>query len=303
MSLRALIEVVREPSIGIYLSDNSSDDETRVVVAALASEYPYLHYSRCPEYLEADENFERALKLSTTKYRWLFGDHYKIVDEKALKQVLELLEEDFDLIVLNSNKRIRNLVSGVYTDKDATLSTLGWHMTMMTALVYNSEFLAKLNFPRFKGTFLSQTLTIFERLAESRFSLYWVQDVVIGSFHFDPSTSWHPRALQIFVRDWFHGVMSLPPTYTFESKKLAIMSHASNVSLFSLKGMIYLRGLGAINLKSVKAYIKELPYVFRADRLLYLLLSLLVPVFIARFVQTIYFKLNPEKAGHLPKAS
>lgn len=274
----ALIEIVAEARIPIYVSDNSSDDETGAVIQALRGRYSLLHYSRSRDNLGPDQNFERALQMADAKYKWLFGDHYHIESCESLRHLLGILEqEDFDLVTLNARDRVTSVSSRVFTDKDEVLAVLGWHLTMLTSLIFSRRFCAALNFSRFEGTFLSQTLALFEQLADKPFRLYWVHQATIGGHPVSSSSSWHPRAFEIFVRDWFYGVMSLPPTYGIEAKRQALVSHAANVWLFSFRGMVYLRSLNAIRPSLVKRHLILLPFVLPKLRIVYLLLSLLVP--------------------------
>ncbi|HJW57961.1 MAG TPA: glycosyltransferase [Burkholderiaceae bacterium] len=280
-SLAALIERMRPFGIPIHVSDNSTNGDTGKVVQTLQAQYPFLHYSRCERELEADANFERALRLPDTKYRWLFGDHYKIEEGFDLNILLSLLEADHELVALNSRNRIQGIKSGKYADSVFVLEKLGWHLTMMTALIYSDRLLDRIDFKRYYGTFLTQTLSIFDEFSSRELDFYWLANIAIGSYPIDPHESWHPRALTVFVRDWFHGIMSLPPKYGTAAKQVAIMAHASNVSLFSLRGMIYLRALGAIDHAKVRAVKKEIPFVFRFDRRVFLYCSLMIPRFVA----------------------
>ncbi len=287
-SLTLLIERVRPYNIPIYVSDNSTNSDTSILIKKLQLNYKFLHYSRCEKDFEADENFVRALSLPETKYRWLFGDHYKIVDDFDLNILLSLLSAGYELIALNSKNRIKDIESGKYSDSIFVLEKMGWHLTMMTSLIYSEKLLDRIDFTRYYGTFLTQTLSIFEEFSKKEIDFYWLADIVVGSYPIDPHMSWHPRALSVFVRDWFHGIMSLPPKYGTLAKQTAIMSHASNVSLFSLRGMIYLRAVGAIDLAKIMAVKKEISFVFRLDRKIYLFLSLLVPRLFAKLALKAY---------------
>nr|WP_297383162.1 glycosyltransferase [uncultured Roseateles sp.] len=297
-SLANLIDRLRPHGIPIHVSDNSTNDESSTVVRSLQAGYPFLHYSRCERDMAADENFERALHLPDTKYRWLFGDHYRIADDFDLRVLLSVLEADHELIALNSNNRIKGIASGPHGDPSFVLKELGWHLTMMTALIYSDRLLQRLDFKRYHGTFLSQTLSIFDEFARRKIDFFWLADIAIASYPMDPYDSWHPRALSVFVRDWFHGVMSLPPAYGTATKQVAIMAHASNVSLFSLRGMIYLRALGAVDLSKVKAVRKEVPFAFRLDRRIYLYCSLMIPRVVARLALKVYMKTRGGNTRH-----
>ena len=288
--LSRLVERLRPWSIPIYLSDNSTNSNTVVIAKEIQAEYPFLHHSRCENDLDADHNFVRALGLPDTKYRWLFGDHYKIDDKFDLSILFTLLEAGHELIALNSRNRIRGIESGSYSDAVFVFEKMSWHLTMMTSLIYSDRLLERMCFERYYGTFLCQTLSIFEEFSRRKLDFYWLADIAITSYPIDPFESWQHRALTVFVKDWFNGIMSLPPRYSFASKQVALMSHASNVGLFSFRGMVYLRALGAVDWVKVKDVRKEVPFVLRIDRRLALYFALLTPRFITSLALKIYMR-------------
>ena len=278
-SLADLIGSVRRHRIPIHVSDNHSSDATASVVAALAADYDLLHYSRADALLTADDNLRRALGLPDAEYLWLFGDRYRIVGDEVLERLLASLDDGFDFIVLNSPGRIRDVPTQTFTHKDLVLEQLGWHMTMLTSLVYRDRMLEAMDFERFRGTNLIQTLAIFEYLDRADFRLRWLSDHVIDGFKAPlPANHWNARALEIFVRDWFVGIMSLPPGYSFDAKRRALRAHTENTSLFSFKSLRRLRSVGAIDAAMARRHARELLYVFDRRRIVYLLVCVMLPV-------------------------
>jgi len=278
-SLAALIGAVARYRIPIHVSDNHSSDATASVVATLAAGYDLLHYSRTDALLTADDNIRRALALPDAEYRWLFGDRYRIASDEALQRLLASLDEGFDFIVLNSPGRVRGVPTQTFTQQDRVLEQLGWHMTMLTSLVYRDHALETMDFERFRGTNLVQTLAIFEYLDRADFRLRWLSDLVIDGFKSPlPTNHWNARALEIFVRDWFVGIMSLPPGYSLDAKRRALRAHTENTSLFSFKSLRRLRSVGAIDAATAGRHARELLYVFGWRHIVYLLVCVMLPV-------------------------
>lgn len=280
--LEELVTVVRPYGIPIYVSDNCSTDGTADVVKRFAQSYSLLHYSRPEENLPVDDHFRRVLSLPNTEYRWLFGDHYRIASTSGLERLLSQLDGRPDFAVLNGEHRIKGISSQSYIDQNRLLGELGWHMTMMSALVYSARALAQLNFDRYKNTNLLQTLTIFEYLDGKPFEVAWVSDEIVGGFYVNPVNGWHDQALEIFARRWFTGIMSLPPGYRYDVKLQAIRSHAANVYLFSPKGALYLRSIGALSFGRLHRHRRELPFVFGRKQISYLWLIAMIPLALLR---------------------
>ncbi len=281
-SLAELISVVGPHRIPIHVSDNHSDDATGAVVQSLQARYDLLHYSRCDAPMPVDDHFRRVLALPSAEYCWLFGDHYRIVGSRELDTLLACLDDGFDFIVLNAEERVFGIPTQTFTQQEEVLRLLGWHMTMMTSLVYRADLLEKMNFCRFRGTHFIQTLSIFEYLDGADFRLRWLSDVIVGAVREAAPNNWQPRALDIFVRSWFVGIMSLPPGYGYEAKVRALRAHTDNTLLFSFKNLLHLRSLGAITFRRARAYARELPYVFDRRRIVFLYLLLLLPVAFVR---------------------
>ncbi len=266
------------------------------MVARLQAGYDLLHYSRCDAPLSVDDHFRRVLALPDADYRWLFGDHYRIVGDAALRRLLAALDDDPDVVVLNAEGRVHGIPTQTYTQQDRVLAELGWHMTMMTALVYRADALAQMNLERFRGTQLIQTLSILEYLDGRDFRLHWLADAVIGGIGATPKNNWHGRALQIFVRGWFVGIMSLPPGYAYDAKLRALRAHAEHVSLFSLRGLLHLRAIGALDPALVRSYARELPYVLDARQIALLRAVALLPLGALRALKRQAARLRARKA-------
>ena len=79
--LGLIIPSAKKYNIEIYVSDNSSEDNTSAVVFRRVSEYSLIKYSCNSNNLGADKNFQIALGLPRSDYIWLLGDTYWIKSE------------------------------------------------------------------------------------------------------------------------------------------------------------------------------------------------------------------------------
>ena len=101
-TLDSFIEQISEYRIPIVISDNCSTDDTFQVVERYKQKYPYIKYSKNAENLGFDGNVVKMAELVDTKYCWLFGDD-DIIKKDAITKVLNILKNDFDLIVANTS--------------------------------------------------------------------------------------------------------------------------------------------------------------------------------------------------------
>lgn len=83
---KQIIELGKQNEIGIFISDNCSDDATPKVLAMLKKEYPFLDYCRLNRHVEARYNFESVFQKADCEFLWTFGD-----DDILLKDGLRMV--------------------------------------------------------------------------------------------------------------------------------------------------------------------------------------------------------------------
>ena len=88
---KQIIELGEQDNIGIFVSDNCSNDDTPRVLAKLKREYPFLDYCRLDKHTTARYNFESVFKNSQGEYLWFFGDD-DILLKDGLRMVWHILK-------------------------------------------------------------------------------------------------------------------------------------------------------------------------------------------------------------------
>lgn len=83
---RQIIELGKQDEIGIFVSDNCSDDDTPKVLAKLKKEYPFLDYCRLEKHVDSADSIEAVMRRAEGEYLWLFGD-----DDILLKDGLRIV--------------------------------------------------------------------------------------------------------------------------------------------------------------------------------------------------------------------
>ncbi|WP_084612719.1 glycosyltransferase family 2 protein [Pseudogulbenkiania sp. MAI-1] len=307
-SIPALIDIVKEWQIPIYICDNKSTDNTAEVIQQLMREYSALYYFSNEENIGPENNTVRVLGLPDTKYRWLLGDHYKIKDRATFRSVYEKItsEESYDFIVVNAENRVQDIPSQTYTNKESVIIDLGWHMTMLSTLIYHKESLKKMDFDRFEGTRFSQTFSILEYISKAPFRIYWHAQDVIHSYATQTSSTWLKNTCEIFIKNWYYGVMSLSPQYDIDAKKICIRKHSDYSNLFNIKSILLFSALGGARFGAIQKYISILPDTIGIRKTAILLGISLIPRPILNILYLTYKSaksLKNKKTHILPNAS
>jgi len=282
------IPVAREFSLAIYVSDNASDDDTKLVVEKRMTEYCHIKYFRNDENIGPDKNFEVALKIPSTNYIWLMGDTYHIprdLIDYAIKKISNATNV-FDCIVFNVGNRVHDTPCQEYTDKNKLLIDLGWHMTCMSTLVYSNNLISNANFKRYRETFFIQTGVIFEYIEDKEFSIYWnnllsVKNIIIDGVK---KKSWQRITFEVWVDKWVNFIFSLPPSYDINLKLECVKKHGVKSGLFTTNGLLLLRESGLLNYSFFKKYKNTYPLAINSNKIV-ILISCIMPIFIVSWMR------------------
>ncbi|MFZ2662463.1 MAG: glycosyltransferase family 2 protein [Rhodoferax sp.] len=291
--LSLIIPSAKKFNIEIYISDNFSGDNTREVVSRKSKEYPLVKYFCNLSNLGADENFRIALGLPRSDYIWLLGDTYQIKPESIDFLINFFLNEKFsaDAIVFNVAKRVNNIINCDYFDRNKLLRDLGWHMTCMSSLVYSRRLILAANFDRYRNTNFIQTGIIFEYIENKDFFIKWVGDQSVFPILVKDvaKNSWQDRTFEIWMNKWSNFIFSLAPSYDLNVKLDCIKDHGLKSGLFSVKGLLFLRGEGILNLVTFWKFRYIFPLVIHSSILTVFLISLM-PKFIPKIIKNIFHK-------------
>lgn len=255
--LKIMAPYTTRENIEIIISDNHSSDTTATVVADFKAKYSRIKCYVQKENIGPDKNFEFVLRQATGKYAWLMGDS-TFVNHQNLEHVLFYLRENnFDYVVVGGG-RTENISENVYTDANLLLSELGWHMTWMSCLIYNTNKISNLKFSRYYESNFIQTGIIFEDIANTTFTLSFLPNVNISSVGISKDGikphSWVPQAFEVFCKRWYLFIYSLPLSYSFETKKKCVMDHGHKSKLFALKNLLFLRSQGYYSIQVLLKY-------------------------------------------------
>jgi len=289
-ALARLIATVAPYGIRILVSDNASTDDTAAIVKQHAAHYPLLDYVCNAENLGPDGNFEAVLRQTSTRYVWLLGDTYEI-EAAALQRVLVAAtgEHTFDAIIVDVEQRAKAIPEQIYTDRNALLAELGWHMTCMSALILNRDLVNAGAFERYRDTSFIHVGIVFDHISRRTPSVLWLNGQGAKTLRIVGQTKvsvWEQRIFEVWIDRWTGFVLSLPATYDLKPKLACIALHARSSALFSLANIVKLRASGILTIMKITPRWKALRLATGRTRFL-LLVCALVPVSIARLAVNI----------------
>jgi abequosyltransferase len=259
--LKQLTKITSKYNIPIYISDNNSQDDTESVVKNYIEEGYDIHYKKQFENIGPDRNFQYLLENSKGKYKWLFSDT-TIFSEEEIKLFLNRLDNnDYDFVVTGTKSSTESYTSKLY-DKNSNelLSYLGWHMTYVSCLIYNQKVIDSLFFDRYYNSRFLQTGIIFEYCSNHNFKVFFDSKFKVSGLQLDNNESlskyrnnhWDNIVIDVFARDWYLFIMSLPVSYSYESKLTCIKKHAIETKLFNFDHLFNYKINNYINLSIVK---------------------------------------------------
>jgi glycosyltransferase involved in cell wall biosynthesis len=249
-----LYPLAKKYNIPIFISDNASTDNTQKVIKDYMVKYDKIFYFKQESNIGPDMNFEFVLKQSNTKYSWLFGDS-AIIQESDLTQLLDdLSKEEYDVYVIGCKNRTEGADKKIYTSHNELLSELGWHITLLSCLIYNKSLLHNAIFERYYNTYFIQCGIIFEYCGHHDFYIKFNPDIQLDIIKIKKHNHWDGIAFEIFCKAWFLYVMSLPFNYSFESKRNCIMAHGVKSKYFKLRNLLSLRGRNIFNFNILIRY-------------------------------------------------
>lgn len=277
-NLSAMLPELKRFSIGVYVSDDSSDDSTRCMLDELRQEYEHIYYERNYPALGHDRNIVRTLGLPDTDYVWLLGDSIEI-EGGIIAKVLSVIERSRpEIVAVNARNRNLDVRSGCYDDANTILGTFGWHMTLTGAAIYSraaANAASQIDFGSFKN--FPQFALTFTRLAVAP-SFCWINDVALTRkvpALTAGSSYWLRSMFPVFIDDWSAAVNALPDLYRTNVKATAIREHSLQSRLFGWQSLLVARSSGGYDLRTYREYKDRLAIHSDLDRFALILLAVL----------------------------
>lgn len=282
----AMLPELRLHDIPIYISDDSSNDETARVFAELNATYEHIHYRRNRPGFGHDRNFFETIALADSKYVWYMGDslYFK---PGFIRELLSVLEGDFDFVFVNSYAQ--DTSCGMIRAPHEFLVERTWYLTLTGATIYGKR-------PRASGINAErkaqwknfvQLGMILEFCGRSKPRMYWYGKSVLAFNKNKGQSYWIKGALEVFVRDWSNFVRSFPGLFSSSEMSEIIRSHALHTRLFSLKNLLVIRAGGGMSLGALAKHRSEFAIASPTPSYLAVLIALIPPGLIVAVVTAV----------------
>ena len=256
-NILSMIEELKKFSIPIFISDESNNNETEILITEIKKIYKYIFYFKQIKKLGHDKNVFHSLSLPKTEYIWLLSDSV-FVNKNAIENVLNIINAHKpDLIAVNSHLRELDIKKNFYTNASHVLNDLGWHLTWTGATIYSKNVISSSNkIDKTKYTNFPQIALIFTHLSGGC-NFYWENNNLISSTKKDKSY-WSENIFNVWLEDWRMALNNLPSCYAKSIKEKVFLEHSIKTGLFNIKSLLNLRSLGILNINTFRKYNKLL---------------------------------------------
>lgn len=258
-ALEDLITKIKKYEFPILVYDNGSTDKTELIVSYWKKQYSNIIYYKQPSNCGADRNFEAVLKASVdvSYYTWLIGDCYRI-ERGELANIIALVQKNYAVVVVNTCNRVKKIPSKEYDSHTLLLKELGWHMTMISSLIFSNRIILNDVFYKYYDTDFIQDGIIFEYLAENTTEKVYFHNAnsIMATSRF--KESWSYKQFDVFGVNWVKFVLSLP-NIPKKSKLFCIKRHNVTTRLFFTRNLFNLKENGWLEYNKIlptKEYVK-----------------------------------------------
>ena len=289
-NLRLMLPDLKQHQVPVFISDDSSDSKTEMVIERLSKEYEGFSYRHNYPSLGHDKNFFATLEMVDYDYVWYLGDslYFK---PGCLQGILESMQSEVDFIFVNSYaKDTRSRLIG---DAHEFLLEHAWYLTLTGAAIYGSRprrlFVDECRKASWRN--FVQLGLIFEYCSQNSAVVYWFGTPSIGFNKKKNRSYWTGNALDVFVEDWTMFVQSFPALFSASEMMAVVRSHAVHTGIFGIKSLILIRANGGLTVSNVQRHKRS--YVLASPTSVFVTYAVaLLPVFLLRGLVGLFYLLR-----------
>lgn len=261
-----------EFGVDIIIYDSSNDSRTEATVINFNIEgcnnVIYDRWTGKWDGVSLDRKVMDAYKKYCERYDyiWAHRDGLLINPEGMERAILPLLEENLDLIVVNTLCRdIEGIGNRKYTKSSELFRDQCMQMTVLGATIVKGNIIKDIvnEIPLESGkTYgLWQPMAFFYYFNDRPFSAKSIVDDIWLANSGAPSSSfWKKNTMHQWCGMWYEMIMNLPEVYD-RAKKDVLKVKMSDFHPFTVHNLLGLRSVGGLNIKMVNKYRKRLPYI------------------------------------------
>jgi len=240
--------------VGVCVSDNGSSDSTWQVLETFKRQYPWMQIMRHTRDIGYRDNLTGAVLSARAHYVWPINDKLVLLPG-ALEYVMSVLVHRHpDAIIVNAPSGIVSTVEKEYSTPQSCLTELGWWTSVTGATVLPRQaFVDALHIQPLSRDH-SHVVALFSYLASLRaprvlFSGRVLIQAGMSATENHVWSSYADRILEVWGRNWYDAVMSLPAFYSTNDKLQAVRSVQEHAGFLGLKDLIRLRVQGELTLQ------------------------------------------------------
>lgn len=283
-NVNKLIGLSLKYNFDICVSDNASTDGTQEFMLKLVSKYDFVKYHRNNENMGFANNTDYVLKMADTEYVWLLGDDDEILEDGLIKVIKVLNEYKPNICVVNGNsgeKRVKDIQSKLYMDKNKVLADLGEHMSWISSLIWSKKLINNIKISNIKNNAFPHLIEIF-RYLNYNCNLYWLNYIVV-KVQQNVQARYQKKFLNYFIKDWYLITTQIGK-YDSNAKQSFIRKGTERS--FSLMIVLKIRYLDILNDKSLSKIKYELKF-FPKKLYIYLYVVSKIPISLLIFIRKV----------------
>ena len=282
--LSRIQEISVHYEIQLIVCNNSSTDDTHNVVNKWKSKFKEIIIIEQNKNMGYDYNVASGYLRVTSKYVWILGDSY-LVDINSFHKIMCELSDEPDILITNTRSDL-TVETQIINEPDELLCKFGWLLTNLSGFIIKSEFINQNILKRFINTSFIHWGCLFESISYvDKICAKYCSDIIVNRNNYikiknhnkSKQDDWRQIPITVFGKHWFFTVMSLPNTYSRESKLKCLKDHARFTGIFNISTLA--KQLCKGNIKRGDYFDNRLfiPFVMPQQRWKYDLIFLLVP--------------------------
>lgn len=293
-NLRLMLPQIQKFAIPIYISDDSTNERTELIVKQIQREYPYIFYYKNNPALGHDHNCLYTLSLPSQSYIWYLGDSM-IIQNDGVEKILTVIEsQNPDFICFKEENRNIDIKNKIFSSSQEVLKELGWHLTMSGVTVYKKSNLKLMDFPVEQFRNFPQLAIIFYFFEENHSKLVWLNEkLIVGNVN--KKSYWSKEVFSVFFNDLKLVLTNFPQRFSKADINAVLRDHSTKSKLFGYHSMVLMRISNVFNYQSYKLYHKKLKQYTNQNTFFLIFLSVFSKWLLAFFYEIVKRKINHKK--------
>jgi glycosyltransferase involved in cell wall biosynthesis len=275
-TLDSIVSQLRD-GVEVVILDGASPDNTEQVVRSYTNIYPAIRYIRASKNSGVDFDYDLAVNYATGEYCWLMTDD-DLLKNNAIDIVLQAIEDNTDLLVVNSEVKNSNLncilderlikieKDIIYKKGNSEIFFInnGQALSFIGCVIIKKSIWMERNRDVYYGTLFIHVGVIFQKLLKGDIRVIAEPLITIRY----GNAMWAPRGFEIWMFKWPELIWSFNCYSEYARQKVCSKEPWRNI-----KYLLRYRATGGYSVELYRKFIKQKPDV--KSRILYLLISLM----------------------------